>query len=132
MEQWRRVWRDGVAPHLSPAGLHALQNALLCNDSRLMQGATSFPPPVDGLGECEVGRACAIGYCGWQGEGLSRVDELDEYFARICDEADLAFQEPAACRFFLNWFDETPRAEMRRELLGEVTLALATRIQRAA
>ena len=28
--------------------------------------------------------------------------------------------EPAACRWFLNWFDDTPRDQMRRELLAEV------------
>jgi hypothetical protein len=28
---------------------------------------------------------------------------------------------------FLNWFDQTPRAEMRGELLAEVSMALAAR-----
>ena len=36
--------------------------------------------------------------------------------------------EPAACRWFLNWYDDTPRDEVRRELLAEVELALAERV----
>ncbi len=35
--------------------------------------------------------------------------------------------EPAACRWFLNWYDETPRHEMRRCLLAEVNRVLARR-----
>jgi hypothetical protein len=129
MEKWRRVWREGLAPNLSTVGLYALQSALVEDDPRLMQGVTCFPPPLEILADCEVGRACAVGYCGWQGEGLTRVEEVDEYFARLCDLADIALLEPAACRYFLNWFDETPREEMRRELLAEVNLALDSRVE---
>jgi hypothetical protein len=35
--------------------------------------------------------------------------------------------EPAAVRWFLNWYDETPRDEMRRKLLAEVERAMAAR-----
>jgi len=35
--------------------------------------------------------------------------------------------EPAACRWFLNWFDDTPRAEVRGLLLSEVNRTLAQR-----
>ena len=132
MDKWRRVWREGLVPQLSSAGLCALQTALIDDDPRLAQGATCFPPPLDVLAACEVGRACAVGFCGWQGEPLTRVEQVEAYFARVCDAADSAFHEAAACRYFLNWFDETPRAEMRRELLAEVTLALAMRVRSAA
>jgi hypothetical protein len=47
-------------------------------------------------------------------------------------EADRALGEPGACRLFLRWFDETPRAEMRRQLLPEVQRALAERRAAAA
>ena len=50
-----------------------------------------------------------------------------EFFARMCFEVDQRLGEPAGCRWFLNWFDETPRDEMRRELLAEVNVALAER-----
>jgi hypothetical protein len=124
MEKWRRVWREGLATQITYDGLRALQAALMRDDPRLMQGAICSPPTLDALRDRPIACACAIGYCGWQGEGCATVGELEEYFHRICDAADAIFQEPAACRFFLNWFDETPRALMRRELLGEVTHAL--------
>jgi hypothetical protein len=124
MEKWRRVWREGLAPHLSRAGLLALQPALLNDDPRLLQGTVSSPPPLDALRECVVNGACAISLCGWQGEGLRSVGQVEEYFHGTCDAAAAALQEPAACRCFLTWYDDAPRAEMRRELLAEVKLAL--------
>jgi hypothetical protein len=69
-----------------------------------------------------------LGFCSWQGEEAQTVAEVEEDFARLCFEADQVLGEPAACRYFLNWYDETPRDEMRRELLAEVELVLAERI----
>ena len=132
MEKWRRVWREGLLPQFSGAGLLALQAALLNDDPRLLQGTVSAPPPLDALRHCGVIGTCAIGYCGWQGEGLRSVGTIEDYFHRICAAADAVFHEPAACRFFLNWYDDVPRTEMRRELLGEVRLALRQRTQVAA
>jgi hypothetical protein len=57
---------------------------------------------------------------------------VEEYFARLCFEADQRLGEPAVCRWFLNWFDDTPRDVMRRELLAEVERALAERNATAA
>ena len=58
---------------------------------------------------------------------VKTVAEVEEYFARICFEADQVLGEPAACRWFLNWFDETAREEMRRLLLPEIDRSLAQR-----
>jgi hypothetical protein len=74
------------------------------------------------------GGRCALGFCGWQGDDLESVGQVEEFFARACFEADHRLGEPAACRWFLNWFDDTPRDQMRRELLAEVELALAQRL----
>jgi hypothetical protein len=124
MEKWRRVWREGLAPHLSRPALFALQAALRRDDRRLLQGVVTAPPPLEANSSCAMVGGCAIGLCGWLGEGYGSVGEVEEYFARICAAADAAFAEPAVCRFFFNWFDEAPRAEMRRELLSEVTRVL--------
>ncbi len=128
MEAWRKVWREGVAPHLTNPGLEALKSALTGDDPRLIQGATTTPPPLQCVQDWACEAACVIGYCGWQGDGLETVADVEEFFARVCFEADQALGEPAACRWFLNWFDETPREEMRRLLLGEVTRTLAQRL----
>jgi hypothetical protein len=127
MESWRKVWREGLAPHLSTEGLEALARALASDDPRLLQGATTTPPPLQCVQDWPVEAACVLGYCGWQGDGLETVAEVEEFFARLCFEADKVLGEPAACRWFLNWYDETPRADMCRLLLEEVHLALARR-----
>jgi len=127
MESWRKVWRDGLAPLLSTPGLESLRRGLLSDDPRLLQGATTTPPPLPCVQDWPVEAACALGYCGWQGDQLESVAQVEEYFARMCFEADQRLGEPAAIRWFLNWFDETPRDEMRRLLLAEVNRTLAQR-----
>lgn len=127
MESWRKVWRDGVEPCLPTAGLEALRKALISDDPRLIQGATTMPPPLMCVADFNVEAACALGFCGWKGEDLPLVAEVEEFFAKKCYEIDQLMNEPAACRWFINWFDETPRDEMRRELLAEVNRSLALR-----
>jgi hypothetical protein len=127
MESWRKVWREGLAPQLSVGALQALARGLMSDDSRLLQGATTTPPPLQSVQAWPVEAACGLGYCGWQAERLETVAEVEEFFARVCFEADLRLGEPAACRWFLNWFDDTPRDDMRRLLLAEVKRTLAHR-----
>jgi hypothetical protein len=127
METWRMVWREGLAPVLSTSGLEALWQALRSNDERLTQGSTTTPPPMLSLANCPCDGADAIGWCGWQGEKLETVGEVEEFFARTCYETDQRMGEPAACRWFLNWFDDTPRDAMRPQLLEEVERTLAQR-----
>jgi hypothetical protein len=128
MDSWRKVWREGLAPQLSPSALQVLQMALQSDDARLIQGATTTPPPLQCVQEWPVEAACALGFCGWQGERLETVAEVEEFFARTCFEADQRLGEPAAVRWFLNWFDDTPRVDMRRLLLTEVNRTLAERL----
>jgi hypothetical protein len=132
MESWRKSFREGFVPHLSIAGLEALRNALIKDDARLVQGATTTPPPLQCVQDWPVEAACGVGYCGWQGDGLATVAEVEEFFAQMCFVADQNLGEPAGCRWFLNWFDETPRGEMRRLLLPEVERALALKRQSVA
>jgi len=128
MESWRRVWREGLAPLLSQRGLEALRKALIRDDARLLQGVTTTPPPLQCTQDWPVEAACVLGYCGWHGEQLETVAEVEEFFARMCFEADQRLGEPAGVRWFLNWFDETPREDMRSALLAEVQRELARRI----
>ena len=127
MESWKLVWRKGFAPVLSNKGLSALRDALRNDDLRLVQGSTTTPPPLLCVHDWPVEACDALGYCGWQGEGLVTVGEVEEFFARACYEADERLGEPAACRWFLNWYDDTPRYEMRAELLAEVERTLCER-----
>lgn len=125
METWVRVWRSGIAPQLSTPGLEALRKALVEDDSRLIQGATTTPPPLAGVQVWTCKAACGIAFP-FMVEGAT-VGEVEIAFARACFECDQAIGEPAGCRWFLNWFDETPREEMRQKLLPEVERVLAER-----
>ncbi|MCE9534365.1 MAG: hypothetical protein K8T89_25070 [Planctomycetes bacterium] len=137
MESWRMVWREGFAPVFPTAGLESLWQALQSDDPRMTQGATTSPPPMQCYRESAINGCCAIGWCGWHGEKLETVGEVEEFFARSCYEADQRLGEPAGCRWFLNWYDDTPRDQMRMELLAEVERSLAQRfgidvVERAA
>jgi hypothetical protein len=127
METWRKTWRNGFAPLLSTNGLQALRSVLVDDDPRLVQGSTTMPPPLMCVQDWPVEHACALGVCGWLGDGANTVGEVEEYFARLCFEADSNLGEPAGCRWFLNWFDDTPRNEMRREMIAEVDVELVRR-----
>lgn len=127
MESWRIVWRNGFAPGLSTKALEALRDALRNDDPRLVQGCTTKPPPLRCVADCPVSAADALAYCGWQGEGLETVGQVEKYFTLCCFDADENLGEPAGCRGFLSWYDDTPRDEMRRELLAEVRLTLEHR-----
>src|SRR5688572_5781617 len=116
MELWRKVWRE-MAAHISLAGLKALEAALITDDVRLIQGNTCWPPPLLHC-DVEVGAACAVSFCGWQGDGLQTVAEVEEYFGDTTQAVDAEFNEPAMSRYFLNWYDDTPRDVMRREMLA--------------
>lgn len=127
VHSWQKVWREGFAPQISDAGLEALKEALITDDPRLIQGATCSPPPLPCVADWPVEGGCAITYCGWQGDHLPTVEKVEDYFAQRCLEANQLLGEPAACLWFLNWFDDTPRGQMRTELLAEVRRSLRER-----
>lgn len=134
MESWRSTWRNGFAPTMPTTGLKALRDALRADDPRLTQGSTTTPPPLMCVQDwpCEGGCALAyMGACENGGIGKATVGEVEEFFAKACFDADERIGEPAACRWFLNWFDDTPRDEMRRELLAEVERELWRRQEKS-
>jgi hypothetical protein len=124
---WQKVLREGVFPLISTKGLEALKKGLETDDARLVQDCTTTPPPLAATLGWPCEGACLIGYCGWFGDELATVGEVEEFFARVCFEADQRLGEPAAVRHALNWYDDTDRTTMRRELLAEVNLGLARR-----
>ncbi len=127
VESWRTCWRDGFAPCLSLPALEALKTAVLTDDTRLCQGGTTVPAPLSFVLDWPCEGACAVGYAGWQGDGLETVGDVEQFFAKLCFEADKRLGEPAGCRWFLNWFDDTPRETMRKELAGEVETSILAR-----
>lgn len=128
MESWRKVWRDALSPLLSLNALEALKSGLEDDDKSLCQGNTTYPLPGMYSNDWPVEAACAISYCGWKGEDLNTVGEVEEYFARMCFEIDQKLGEPAGCRYFINWYDDTPRKEVFDNLLEEVNLSIMQRL----
>ncbi len=127
MESWRHTWREGFARVFSAEELKALENALVIDDPCLKQGGTTVPPPLLCVEKWPVEAACAVAYCGWQADDLRTVGEVEEFFVKACFLADRLLGTSSACRWFLNWFDETPREIMRTELLAEVRRELENR-----
>jgi hypothetical protein len=128
----QKTWREGFAPLMSTRALEALRDALERDDPRLITGTTTSPPPLQAVADWPVEGACPLALSGWQGGQLATVGQVEEYFVRLCHTADERLGEPAACRYLLNWVDDTPRAEMRQALLVEVLLALVGRMPDAA
>lgn len=131
VQTWRAVFREGFAPILPTNGLEYVAELLRNDSPELIQGATTYPPPITVNQQEAAEAACFLGACG-MGAGCQTVNEVEEFFAKACWDADQRIGEQAACRWFLNWFDDTPRDEMRRELLAEVEQTLATRKAGAA
>ena len=127
LEKWQDVWRRGFGPTLPLAGLENLRDALMANDERLIQSATTLPQALHCVRDWQCEGACAVSFAGWLAGELDTVGEVEEFFARACFECDQLLGEPAACRFFLNWFDDTPRPIVLKELLVEVEQTLRWR-----
>lgn len=127
MESWRKVWREGIAPQLSTKALEELRYGLERDSDFLLQGATTSPPPMQSVLDWPCEGNCIITYGAWMADECNTVGECEEYFAKVCFEADSRLGEPAAVRYFINWYDDAPRDEMRREMMREVTNELQVR-----
>lgn len=124
-ELWQKTFEDGFCPFLNDQQLKALEKALETDDPSLLQCRTTSPSPASWNYDNCVEGACAISYCGWQGSGLKKVGEVEVFFAQLCYACDMALGEQAACKYFLNWFDDLPRERMRPALLASVQGVLA-------
>lgn len=119
-EAAQRVWRKGILPLVTREGLKALLKAIVEDDARLIQGATTQPPPLQATQDWPIEAADALTFLFWQGQEGWTVGECEEAFVKACFDVDMLLTEPAACRMFLNWYDETPRDEMRTKLMKEI------------
>lgn len=124
---WQQVWRKGFAPQFNDKALLALRGALERDDKTLLQCATTSPPPMPCVSDWPVEGACGIGWAAWQANDLVTVGEVVRAFAEACCMADVRIGESAVCRYFLNWFDSTPRDVMRPLLIKEINLELDKR-----
>lgn len=127
MESWRRVFREAVCPNLPTEGLQALRDALASDDSRLLQGCTTSPPPLECVTDWPCEGADAIGFAFWRGSPDVTVGEVEAAFAEVAFRCDELLNDYAVIRWWTVFWDETPRDEMLRELLPEVDRELSRR-----
>ncbi len=149
VESWRVVWRVGFAPLFTTEALLALRDALATDDYRLTQGSTTTPPPLMCVQDWPVEAADCIGFVGavvsggfcctadeargrsgcppHTNPGAATVGACEEFFARAGFDADRRLGAPAECRWFLNFWDDTPRGALFREMRTEVELELSER-----
>lgn len=119
LEPWKHTWRVGFLPSLTTLGLETLLESLREDSPKLLQGVTTSPPPLQSLQDWPVEGGDPIVIAFTEGEERT-VGECEEFFARACFEADTLLGEPAGCRHLLNWWDENPRPQVRKELTNEV------------
>jgi hypothetical protein len=124
MPAWKRCWRYGICPQLDHDALEALRRALLNDDPRLIQGATTSPPSLQCTDDWALQGGDPIIFALWQGNGFGIVGKAEEEWAMICWRASDALGDPEACRWFFNWWDETDRQTARQALLVEIDLHL--------
>jgi hypothetical protein len=129
MESWKLVVREGFFPGLSTKALEGVLPLLKANDPRLCQESTTEPAPLMCVQDWPVKAACFLGLCGWAERDFQEttVGDIEGFFATQCFQADQRLGEPAGCRWFLNWHDDSPRDRMLLELVGEVEAELARR-----
>jgi hypothetical protein len=121
MEAWRRAWRDGFSPLLSAAAKECLLIGLDADDPCIVQGKTCEPPEHFANSRERIAMADALSFAGWQaGEHDGTVGGCQAYFDRLSVEAAERLGKVSDAVAFLNWYDSTPRAEMRRELADEL------------
>jgi hypothetical protein len=138
MEPWLKVWRQGFAPQASGAGLLLLRLRLRKQEidplhsavqPELLRGSTTIPEAVDGVLDWPCEAACPVGTL-VIGAGAVTVEDVQNGFGRMCLEADRRVGEEAACRWFLNYYDEAPWALVREGLLAELDREIDRRFRK--
>lgn len=119
----RRVFAEGFAPLMSWEHLMSLHDALADGCDWLLQNATTQPPCTQETMDALCRSACAIAFGGLG----SSVGYAESEYSRLCYECDCRLGEPAACRYFLDWYDGASREVMRGELLTLVNKELRHR-----
>lgn len=128
LESWRLVLRDGFLPGWSSDVLEKAIVLLEADSPKIVQGSTTTPPPLMCMQDWAVEACDIVAFCSTPDCLEATVGQAEEGFARACFETDSRLGEPAACRWFLRFFDDTPRAEVFRLLIEEFKLELSKRI----
>jgi hypothetical protein len=104
LQAWQRVFRQGIVPQLTVAGLEGLKRALEEDRPSLITGATTSPPPLYCVQDWPVEACCPLCMALAEDEPLTAISvgTMEQRFAAACFRADQLCGEPGAIRWFLN------------------------------
>lgn len=139
-ELWRHALRYGFLWQFTDSQLMALQAACLSDSPRIGTGITVFPPPGPMEPEVhpEVPRKrsnedrpceclCPVAYA-LSGAVPTAVGVAHDRYQEAVGKADRALAESGlSSRAFLRWADDSPRAEVLREIGRECAREVARR-----
>lgn len=120
MESWKLVLRNGFLWQWSTERLEAALVLLVADSPKLAQGSTTSPPPLLSTQDWPLEACDLVAFCSIDDPFEATVGEAEEGFAKACFDADQKLGEPAACRWLLNAYDDTPRGEMWGQLIAEL------------
>jgi hypothetical protein len=126
----KKVLVEGFFPIVPTHRLNAMLKLLEADDPAIIQGSTSFPPPLLATDGEQVESVDPVGFMGSDNTLTLTVGEVEEGFARLCFDADQRLGEPAACRFLLNAIDDNDRTEVWDFLTAEIRQELSRRLLR--
>ncbi len=127
MENWRAIFREGLAPLLSDDALHALRAALEGDDARLLQGAAAHPWPTEAEPSPYVEAACPLGFALWQADRLETCAQVEVSFVRLAEAIDARMGDPLATWALTHAWDDPEREDAVRAWHGEVMLEISRR-----
>ena len=98
------------------------------NFTCLVQGSTTVPPPLLCVKDWPCEGGCAVSWLA-SPRPITKMDgptvgEVEQGFAELCAGCDKHAGVHAACRFFNNWFDDTPWKLVRVQLAAELRFHL--------
>jgi hypothetical protein len=117
------IFQAGIAPRLGAAALEALRDALQRDDPALVQRETTHPSSNEHPYCEECLGACGVAYGLWKSLCLYNIGDVERRFTKLCCSVDAQMGAGSSTRW-LNHYDETPRQEMRAELLPQVVKAI--------
>lgn len=127
MEAAMKVLRMGFLPYWTDETILRLLTALEADDPLLVQEVTCIPLPLPTNYNQQVEGLCPIAFCSVSNPSNVTVGTAEILFANACATANEVMGKPYSHCRFLEWYDNTPRAEAFAALAAEIKDELSRR-----
>lgn len=119
IRDWRKVWREGIAPQMETTGLHELKVALGLDLDELIQGSAILEEtgqdPLAPITGCNP-----VVYPFWLCGHCATIDQGWARFTEVSFQADQNLATLGCMATFLKFWDENERSLAFSELQSEV------------